>query len=116
MKKLVLAIVAVFAMGTVSNAQIKDLGVRIGGGQGFGAELSSMWGFGGNRLEADLGWANNDHHTALSLAGVYQWTGDIGSGFGWFAGIGARLAMWSWDHGYGNNGSDFALALLGQAG
>ena len=116
MKKLFIAIVAVFAMSTVASAQIQDLGVRFGGGQGYGAELSTMWGMGGNRLEVDLGWSSGDHFSALSLTGVYQWTGEIGSGFGWFAGVGARLAMWSWDNGYGDGDSDFALALAGQAG
>ncbi len=116
MKKIIIAIVAVFAMSTVASAQIQDLGVRLGGGQGYGAELSTMWGMGGNRLEADLGWASGDHHSSFSLTGVYQWTGEIGSGFGWFAGVGARLAMWSWDNGYNNGDTDFALALAGQAG
>lgn len=114
MKKIIIAIVAVFALST-ANAQIQDLGVRVGGGQGYGAELSAMWGLGGNRLETDLGWASGDHYSAFSLTGIYQWTGEIGSGFGWFAGVGARLAMWSWDNAAGG-GSDFALALAGQAG
>ena len=116
MKKLIIAIVAVFAMSSVASAQIQDLGVRIGGGQGYGAELSAMWGLGGNRLETDLGWSSGDHHSSLSLAGIYQWTGEIGSGFGWYAGVGARLAMWSWDNGYNNGDTDFALALVGQGG
>ena len=34
MKKIVIALVALFAFGTVATAQIQDLGVRIGGGQG----------------------------------------------------------------------------------
>ncbi len=114
MKKIVLAIVAVFAMGSMATAQIQDLGVRIGGGQGYGAELSAMWGMGGNRIETDLGWSSGDHHTSISLAGIYQWTGEIGSGFNWFAGVGARLAFWTYD--IEGVDSDFALALVGQAG
>ena len=116
MKKLFIALVAVFAMSTMANAQIKDLGVRIGGGQGYGAELSAQWGFMGQRLETDLGWNSGEHHTGFSLAGIYQWTGEIGSGFGWYAGVGARLAMWTWESGYKDHSSDFALALVGQAG
>lgn len=113
MKKLFIALVAVFTLGT-ANAQIQDLGVRIGGGQGFGTELSAMWGMGGNRLETDLGWHNDDGFTGIELAGIYQWKGDIGSGFNWFAGVGARLAIWSYDA--DGVDSDFALALAGQAG
>lgn len=111
MKKFFIALVAVFAMSTMANAQIKDLGVRIGGGEGFGTELSAQWGFMGQRLETDLGWHSDDNIDEFNLSGIYQWTGDIGSGFNWFAGVGARLAIWSYA-----NTSDFALALAGQAG
>ena len=114
MKKIVLAIVALFAMSSMATAQIQDLGVRIGGGQGYGAELSAMWGMGGNRIETDLGWDNNDHVTGFSLTGVYQWTGEIGSGFGWYAGVGARVAFWTYD--IEGVDSKVALALVGQAG
>lgn len=113
MKKLFIAIVAVFAMSTMASAQIQTLGVRVGGGQGYGAELSAQWGFMGQRLETDLGWHSDDGFTGFELAGIYQWRGDIASGFGWFAGVGARLAMWSYD---ATDDSDFALGLAGQAG
>lgn len=114
MKKLFIAIVAVFAMSTVASAQFQGIGVRLGGGQGFGAELSTMWDF-GNRTEIDLGWGSHDNYTDFTLTGIYQWQGEIGSGFGWFAGVGARVAYWSWSN--GNNGdSDIALGLAGQAG
>ena len=110
MKKIIIAIVAVFAMGTMASAQIQDLGVRIGGGQGYGAELSTMWSF-GNRVELDLGWGSHDGYTDFSLTGIYQWQGELGSGFGWFAGVGARIAYWD-----GYSDGNIALALAGQAG
>lgn len=113
MKKLFIALVAVFAIGT-ANAQIKDLGVRIGGGEGFGTEISSQWGMGANRLEVDLGWHSDTGYDEFNVSGIYQWLGDLGSGFNWFAGVGARVAMWSYD--YAGAGSDFAAALAGQAG
>lgn len=115
MKKIIIAIVAVFAMSTAASAQFAGIGVRLGGGQGYGAELSTLWNF-GNRVEIDLGWNTGDHYTGFSLTGIYQWQGEIGSGFGWFAGVGARLAMWSWDDGYNNGDTEFALGLAGQAG
>ncbi len=115
MKKIIIAIVAVFAMSTVASAQFSGIGVRLGGGQGYGAELSTLWNF-GNRVEIDLGWDTGDHYTGFSLTGIYQWQGEIGSGFGWFAGVGARVAYWSWESGYGDSDSDIALALAGQAG
>lgn len=116
MKKIFIAIVAVFAFSTAANAQIQDLGVRFNAGDGYGAELSAMWGMGGNRVETDLGWSTGDYHTAISLTAIYQWTGNISGGLGWFAGVGGQLALWSWDYGYGNNGSDFSLAVMGQLG
>ena len=73
MKKILLTIVAIFAMSTMSNAQIQDLGVRIG----YGGEVSAMWGVGGNRLETDLGW-NSKY---LGFTATYQWTWELGSGF-----------------------------------
>lgn len=112
MKKLLLAIVAVMAMATATNAQ-NALGVRFGGGQGYGAELSFQKGMGGNRLELDLGWSSNDTWSSLSLTGIYQWTGSIVDNFGWYAGVGAHVGMWNYDI---SNDSDVALALAGQAG
>ena len=112
MKKTLIILVALL-MGGVANAQLSGIGVRLGGGQGYGAELSTLW---GNRIEADLGWSSGDHHSSFSLTGIYQWTGEIGSGFGWFAGVGARVAFWSWESGYGDSDSQIALALAGQAG
>lgn len=112
MKKIMVLLVAVFTMGLAANAQ-NALGVRVGGGQGYGAELSFQHGMGSNRLEIDLGWGtHHDDCTDFSLTGIYQWTGEIGSGFGWYAGVGAHLGYWQWKH----SDDDFAIALAGQAG
>ena len=110
MKKFFLAFVAVVAMAFAANAQ-NALGVRFGGGQGYGAELSFQKGLGSNRLELDLGLNSGDNYTHFNLTGIYQWTGTIEGNFGWYAGVGAQLGYWSW-----NNNSDIALALAGQAG
>lgn len=115
MKKVLVLLVAVFALGMAANAQ-NALGVRFNGGDGYGAELSGMLGMGGNRVEVDLGWGSSEHHSSFSLTGVYQFTGEIRSGFGWYAGVGGQLTMRSWKDGYGNGNSDFALALVGQLG
>ena len=103
MKKLIIAIVAVFAMSTAASAQIQDLGVRVGAGYGYGAELSAMWNLG-------------DHYNAISLAGIYHWTGAIAGEFNWFAGVGAWLGIWSYDDGYSGEDDGFNLAVAGQAG
>lgn len=112
MKKLFLALVAVFALSMTANAQ-NNLGVRLGGGQGYNAELSYQMGLGGNRLELDLGWHGDDGFTSISLTGIYQWTGEIAGNFGWFAGVGAHVGFWSYDV---TDDTDIALAIAGQAG
>lgn len=113
MKKFIIAIVAVFAMSTAASAQIQDLGVRGAFGSGAGAELSAMWGLGGNRLETDLGWAGGHDWSYINLTGVYQWTWALGGDFGWFAGIGANLGLYS-----GTNAeySGFGLGFAAQIG
>ena len=114
MKKIIIAIVAIFAMSTAANAQFSGIGVRLGGGQGYNAELSTLWSV-GNRLEVDLGWGSHKYHDDFTLTGIYQWTGELGSGFGWFAGLGARVSYWRWNA-YGLKDDDVALALAGQVG
>ncbi|TRO66444.1 hypothetical protein [Christiangramia sabulilitoris] len=98
MKKLVLW--AAFTMGAVffSNVnaqQISEnaLGLRVGDGGGFGAEVSYQRALGGdnNRLELDLGWRNNDNFDAIKLVGLYQWVWNIEGGFNWYVGAGAGL-------------------------
>lgn len=112
MKKIIIALVAVFAMGA-ANAQIQDLGIRGAFGGGYGAELSAMWGLGGNRLETDLGWTGGPDWGYINLTGIYQWTWDLGSDFGWFAGVGANLGLYN-----GNNAeyNGFGLGVAAQIG
>ena len=115
MKKIILVIAVVLTLTATANAQNNALGVRLGGGQGYGAELSYQRGLGGNRLELDLGIRLDEHFTAFDLTGIYQWTGNIAGNFGWYAGVGAGLGLWSWESGYDSDGS-FGLAIAGQAG
>ncbi|MBO7464727.1 MAG: hypothetical protein J6T56_02615 [Bacteroidales bacterium] len=114
MKKALLLIAAFVTIGTFANAQ-NALGVRLGGGQGYGAELSWQTGLGGNRLELDLGLRTGDHFTAFNLYGIYQWTGTISGNFGWFAGVGAALGYRNWEHDFDGDGN-IDIAAVGQAG
>lgn len=112
MKKVLVLLAAIVAFGFAANAQENTLGVRAGGGQGYGAELSYQRNLGGNRLELDLGINSHDKWMDFNLTGIYQWTGSIAGNFGWYAGVGASLGFW--DHAGDHDG--FALALAGQAG
>ncbi len=112
MKKTLIILVAVL-MGSFAMAQT-NLGVRLGGGDGFGGELSGQFGLGGNRLEADLGWTGGDHWSYINLSGIYQWTGNITGPLGWYAGIGANLGLYGGDNEAYKAGLGLGVAL--QAG
>ncbi|MCP9200441.1 hypothetical protein MKO06_11000 [Gramella sp. GC03-9] len=114
MKKLVL--IAAFILGGVfcnqANAQqIADnaIGLRIGGGGGYGAEVSYQRAIGGdnNRLEFDLGWRDDSNFSAIKLVGLYQWVWNIEGGFNWYVGAGAGLG--NYDDDRHNNDGLFAL-------
>jgi hypothetical protein len=110
MKKLLTLFVVCFAFAATSIAQDKALGIRFGGGAGYGGEASFQMGMGdANRLEADLGLS----YGHMSLTGVYQWTWDLaalGDGFGWYAGVGAGLRL-------GNTtNNSIGLGIVGQIG
>lgn len=113
MKKILITIVAVFALSTMANAQITYLGVRGVFGNSAGAELSAMWGIGDNRLETDLGWVGNKDWGYVNISAIYQWTGIFIDNFGWFAGLGANLGLYN---GHNNNSNGFGLGFAAQAG
>jgi hypothetical protein len=95
MKKLIL--LAVFALGTAvtTNAQSiseNALGLRFGGGDGYGAEVSYQRATSdNNRLEFDLGWRNDSKYDAFKLAALYQWVWNIDGGFNWYVGAGGGV-------------------------
>ena len=75
MKKFFLVLAAVVAMGFAANAQDNAIGIRFGGGSGYGAELSYQQGLGGNRLEVDLGLSKNTDnyfHRHVPLGSAHQ--------------------------------------------
>ncbi len=108
MKKFFMVLAAVVAMGFAANAQDNALGLRFGGGNGYGAELSYQKGLGANRLELDLGLSNNSNDNYFHLTGMYQWNWNISGGWNWYVGPGAQLGYCS-NHGFG-------LSVGGQLG
>lgn len=101
MKKLFIAVLFIAGLGFQGQAQeIADnaLGLRFGGNNGFGAEVSYQRALGSNnRLEVDLGWRNDNNFDAFKLTGIYQWVWNIDGGFNWYAGLGAGLGSVSFD-------------------
>jgi hypothetical protein len=119
MRRLFFAFVLIL-MANISYAQIADhgIGLRLGGGDGFGTEISYQHGLSDlNRLEFDLGMHSGNHYSAWGLSGLYQWVWNIDGGFNWYAGGGARIGSWSWKNNYAapNNGGIF-LAVAGNVG
>jgi len=96
MKKIFLTLS--FALGTLFTMNAQEIsenaiGLRLGGGDGFGAEVSYQRAIGGNnnRLELDLGWRNDKHFDAIKLAALYQWIWNIEGGFNWYVGAGGGI-------------------------
>ena len=119
MRRLFLAFVFILA-ANIGNAQVANhaIGLRLGGGDGFGTEISYQHGISDlNRLELDLGMHSGNQYSAWGLAGIYQWVWNIDGGFNWFAGAGGRIGSWSWDTGYkGTDSSGIFIAAAGDIG
>ncbi len=117
---------AFMLLGFAFGAQAQDisknaLGLRLGDNDGFGGEISYQRGLSSNnRLELDFGWRDNDHVSALKLAGLYQWVWNIKGGFNWYAGAGAGLGSWNYEYNNGNGNKvdhdEFALFVAGDIG
>ena len=121
MKKTVYLFIAAFAATFCVNAQeISDnaIGLRAGGGDGFGTEVSYQRALSGNnRLEFDLGIEADDDFNAFQLTGIYHWVWNIDGGFNWYAGPGAGIAVIDFDDDFpGDDDSESALFLAGQVG
>jgi hypothetical protein len=100
MRRIVFAFVLILT-AYIGSAQVSNhaIGLRLGGGDGFGPEISYQHGLSDlNRLEFDLGIYTSHTYSAWGLAGIYQWVWKIDDGFNWYAGAGGRIGSWSWDH------------------
>jgi opacity protein-like surface antigen len=113
MKKLLLVLVAVMGITFAANAQDNAIGVRLGGGQGYNAEISFQKGLGASRLEFDLGYHNWENAGSFALSALYQFHKEFGSvpSLGWYLGVGGKLDYYS-----GAGSSAVAVGVLGQAG
>ena len=110
--------VMTFFTGTAQDISDNALGLRAGGGDGFGTEISYQRALGGNnRLELDLGIRSGDNFDGFQLTGIYQWLWNIEGGFNWYAGPGAGITSVDYDTRRDNgDDSETALLLAGQIG
>ncbi|MDG3582080.1 hypothetical protein [Galbibacter pacificus] len=115
MKKLIFfSVLAIgFATSGFSQEISKNaLGLRLGQGDGFGAEISYQRAIAAsNRLEFDLGWKDNSHYDAFKITGLYQWVFPIEGDFNWYVGAGGGLGGYDHDDDYidGNDYDDSGM-------
>ena len=116
MKKKITTVLLGLLLCTAAHSQVDRhaLGLRIGGGESFGAEVSYMHGLNRlNRIEADLGIGGNSHYTRLGIAGSYQWVWTIDKGLNWYVGPGAGISI---NNGKKHRDDYVGLAVGGQIG
>lgn len=93
MKKIMIAFGIMLATTLTINAQDianNAIGLRFGGGNGLGGEISYQKALGSNnRLEIDLGLANE--FANFKATGLYQWVWNLENRFNWYAGFGGGL-------------------------
>jgi hypothetical protein len=119
MKKMILTFALIVSMVATLMAQAdnKAIGVRLGSGFGYGAEISYQQPLSkANRLEVDLGL----NSWGFGLNGVYQWVwdlSDLADGFNWYAGVGAGIGSYNFKfNSFPNNPSNLSVGVLGQVG
>ena len=95
MKKTAFFFIATFGfLFTLSAQEISEnaIGLRLGDGNGFGAEISYQRAIlENNRLELDFGLRSGRNFNGFKLVGLYQWVWHIDGGFNWYAGGGAGV-------------------------
>ncbi len=109
---LLLFCMAGFAFTTqAQNISKNAIGLRFGGGNGYGAEISyQRLVSGNNRLEFDLGFRNDDdYYHSFKLTGLYQWIWNIEGGFNWYVGVGGGVGSVNVDHHHYHNDGAFAF-------
>jgi hypothetical protein len=114
MKKVLLALVIIFAGFLSTQAQVNPhaIGLRLGAGTYSGGEISYQHGMGDNhRVELDLGWGGHSSYNVLTLAAIFHWNWNITGGLNWYIGPGAMVGAWSYW-----NTSSIGIGIGGQVG
>lgn len=115
MKKVVFVFCLLVAASaaTFGQTQPHAIGLRFGGGDGVGSEISYQHALkANNRLEVDLGFSSNDKLNRMQVTGLYQWVWNVQGALNWYAGFGGGLGQAN----FKNAGSEFQLFLNGDVG
>ena len=93
MKKIIVSFTLfICAIFSINAQKISDnsVGLRFGGGDGVGGEISYQKALGeNNRLEIDLGLANE--FSNFKASGLYQWVWEIENQLNWYTGAGGGI-------------------------
>jgi|SRR5690554_3455810 len=125
MKKTILLVFTVFALGLQANAQEiakNAIGIRLSESDGFGPEVNYQRALGeNNRLELGLAVHSKKYWDAVKLTGIYQWVWNIDGGFNWYAGpgLGAGVVNYDkkhWDYDNRYDDSEAFAFLTGDVG
>lgn len=93
-------LMALFASSTMF-AQTHAIGLRFGGGDGFGTEISyQQYIAGPNRMELNLGFFDSQWIDGFKLTGLFEWVHPMADGFYWYAGVGAGVGNRDWNDGH----------------
>lgn len=115
-KPLILSCLLILGSTALFAQSNRALGIRSGGGFGFGGELSYQHPYKNNRLEFGLGWAGQREHNGFALSGIYQFIKPLSDGFQWYYGVGGGVGNY---RRYKNKVYDNQMGrvgLLGQVG
>lgn len=122
MKRIVLTLI-ISAMAFTASAQTisnNALGIRFGGNNGFGGEISYQRKLSNsNRLEIDLGIRGNSTYSSFKATGLYQWVfalSDLHKNVNWYVGAGGGLGSWKVKNNIANNTSSTFLFGAGVVG
>lgn len=102
MKKSILLVFTVIALGLQANAQKiskNAIGIRLSESDGVGPEINYQRGLGDdNRLELGLAFHSKRYWDTAKLTGIYQWVWNIDGGLNWYAGPGAGAGIVKYDN------------------
>lgn len=116
MKKLVLALICITGFAFAGNAQEipeNALGLRLGGGNGFGAEFTYQRHLeANNRIQADLGIRSKSDFSAFRVLGLYQWVWQIDRAFNWYAGAGPGIGVLNDKRSHDRRGDDGLYGVI----
>lgn len=122
MKKVILILMLCCSFGIIraQSSATHALGIRLGGSDGAGAEISYQQFIGGNnRIEADLGFFDDGWKDGFKFTLLYQWVGNIDGGLNWYVGLGGSIGGWNVDEfnpGHDEESDGFFLDFDGDLG